>query len=53
MMEVSGFPRITEEGMQMVGSGGRYVEIANISPGLTYAADPALWVTQNITMNRR
>ena len=34
----------------MVGSGGRYVEIGNISPGLTYAADPALWVTQNISI---
>src|SRR5205814_3990897 len=50
VMEVGGFPRITEEGVQMVGSGGRYVEIGNISPGLTYAADPALWVTQNITI---
>jgi threonine dehydrogenase-like Zn-dependent dehydrogenase len=34
----------------MLGSGGRYVEIGNISPGLTYQADPALWVTQNITV---
>src|ERR1700730_10601462 len=50
VMEVGGFPQITEEGLQMVGSGGRYVEIGNISPGLTYAADPALWVTQNITI---
>jgi threonine dehydrogenase-like Zn-dependent dehydrogenase len=50
VMEVGGFPRITEEGIQMVASGGRYVEIGNISPGLTYAADPALWVTQNITI---
>jgi threonine dehydrogenase-like Zn-dependent dehydrogenase len=50
VMEVGGFPRITEEGLQMVGSGGRYVEIGNISPGLTYAADPAYWVVQNITI---
>jgi D-arabinose 1-dehydrogenase-like Zn-dependent alcohol dehydrogenase len=50
VMEVGGFPPITEEGLQMVASGGRYVEIGNISPGLTYAADPALWVTQNITI---
>src|ERR1700716_4288880 len=48
VMEVGGFPRITEEGLQMVASGGRYFEIGNNSPGLTYAADPALWVTQNI-----
>jgi threonine dehydrogenase-like Zn-dependent dehydrogenase len=50
VMEVGGFPRITEEGIQMVGPGGRYVEIGNISPGLTYQADPSLWVTRNITI---
>jgi threonine dehydrogenase-like Zn-dependent dehydrogenase len=50
VMEVGGFPSITEEGLQMVSAGGRYVEIGNISPGLVYSADPALWVTQNITI---
>jgi threonine dehydrogenase-like Zn-dependent dehydrogenase len=50
VLEVGGFPAITEEGLQMVGSGGRYVEIGNISPGLTYPADPAAWVTQNVTI---
>jgi threonine dehydrogenase-like Zn-dependent dehydrogenase len=50
VMEVAGFPAITEEGVQMVRSGGRYVEIGNISPGLTYGADPALWVVQNISI---
>ena len=50
VMEVGGFPAITAEGVRMVASGGRYVEIGNISPGLTYQADPALWVTQNITV---
>jgi threonine dehydrogenase-like Zn-dependent dehydrogenase len=50
VMELAGFPAVTEEGVQMLGSGGRYVEIGNISPGLTYNADPALWVTQNITV---
>ena len=50
VMEVGGFPQITEEGIQMVGSGGRYVEIGNISPGLTYSADPSFWVTSNITI---
>ncbi len=50
VMEVGGFPRITEEGLQMVAPGGRYVEIGNISPGLVYSADPSLWVTQNITI---
>jgi len=50
VMEVGGFPAITEEGVQMVAPGGRYVEIGNISPGLTYAADPSYWVVQNISI---
>ena len=50
VMELAGFPQVTHEGVQMVGSGGRYVEIGNISPGLTYEADPALWVVQNVTI---
>jgi len=50
VLELAGFPQVTREGVQMVGSGGSYVEIGNISPGLTYDADPALWVTQNITI---
>src|SRR5918992_5188481 len=37
VMELAGFPAVTEEGVQMLGSGGRYVEVGNISPGLTYA----------------
>src|SRR3954462_2909682 len=49
-MEVAGFPAITDEGVQMLAPGGRYVEIGNISPGLTYAADPSYWVTQNISI---
>jgi threonine dehydrogenase-like Zn-dependent dehydrogenase len=50
VMELAGFPAITEEGVRMLAPGGRYVEIGNISPGLTYAADPSYWVTQNITL---
>ncbi|MFN0074602.1 MAG: zinc-binding dehydrogenase [Chloroflexota bacterium] len=50
VLELAGFPQVTEEGVQMLGAGGRYVEIGNISPGLTYQADPSLWVTQNITV---
>jgi threonine dehydrogenase-like Zn-dependent dehydrogenase len=50
VLELAGFPQVTSEGVQMVGSGGRYVEIGNISPGLTYQADPAFWVTQNVTI---
>jgi D-arabinose 1-dehydrogenase-like Zn-dependent alcohol dehydrogenase len=50
VLELAGFPAITEEGIQMLGPGGRYVEIGNISPGLTYAADPAWWVVQNVSI---
>jgi threonine dehydrogenase-like Zn-dependent dehydrogenase len=50
VIELAGFPAITNEGIQMVAPGGRYVEIGNISPGLTYAADPAYWVVQNISI---
>ncbi len=50
VMEVGGFPAITEEGVRMVAPGGRYVEIGNISPGLTYAADPSYWVVHNISI---
>jgi threonine dehydrogenase-like Zn-dependent dehydrogenase len=50
VMDVAGFPRVVEEGVQMAGSGGRYVEIGNISPGLTYQADPAFWTIHNVTI---
>ena len=49
-LELAGFPQVTAEGIQMVAQGGRYVEIGNISPGLTYTADPAFWVSTNITV---
>ncbi len=50
VMELGGFPAITDEGVQMVAPGGRYVEIGNISPGLTYSADPSYWVINNISV---
>jgi threonine dehydrogenase-like Zn-dependent dehydrogenase len=50
VLELAGFPQVTEEGVQMCGSGGRYVEIGNISPGLTYQADPAFWVVNNVSI---
>ncbi len=50
VVDVAGFPQVVAEGMQMLASGGRYVEIGNISPGLTYAADPSYWVTNNCTI---
>jgi threonine dehydrogenase-like Zn-dependent dehydrogenase len=50
VMDVAGFPQVVEEGVRMVGSGGRYVEIGNISPGLTYVADPSQWVMGNVSL---
>ena len=47
VMDVAGFPQVVAEGMKMMASGGRYVEIGNISPGLTFEADPSFWVTNN------
>jgi threonine dehydrogenase-like Zn-dependent dehydrogenase len=41
---------VVAEGMKMMAQGARYVEIGNISPGLTYDADPAFWVTNNCTI---
>lgn len=50
VIELVGFPSVIAEGILMVRSGGRYVEIGNISPGLTFPADPARWVVENITI---
>ncbi len=50
VVDVAGFPQVVAEGMQMLAQGGRYVEIGNISPGLTYAADPSFWVTNNCSI---
>lgn len=50
VMDVAGFPSVVREGVPMLGPGGRYVEIGNISPGLTYEADPSLWVTSNVAI---
>jgi putative phosphonate catabolism associated alcohol dehydrogenase len=50
VVDVAGFPQVVEEGMKMMASGGRYVEIGNISPGLTFPADPSFWVTTNCTI---
>jgi L-iditol 2-dehydrogenase len=38
--ELVGHPRVCPEGIRMVGRAGRYLEIGNISPGLTYTLDP-------------
>ncbi|MFN8524356.1 MAG: zinc-binding dehydrogenase [Chloroflexota bacterium] len=50
VVDVAGFPSVVEEGMKMMAQGARYVEIGNISPGLTYAADPSFWVTNNASI---
>jgi threonine dehydrogenase-like Zn-dependent dehydrogenase len=49
-MEVVGFPDAFGEGIGLLGQGGRYVEIGNISPGLTLAFDPALVTLANKTV---
>ena len=48
--ELVGHPRVCAEGLQMVGRTGRYLEIGNISPGLTYEIDPSQLIFKNITM---
>ena len=50
VVDVAGFPAVVAEGMKMMAQGSRYVEIGNISPGLTYDADPSFWVTNNATI---
>jgi len=42
--ELAGVPAALPEGVNMLGSGGRCLEIGNISPGLTTPIDPALLV---------
>jgi threonine dehydrogenase-like Zn-dependent dehydrogenase len=48
--ELVGHPRVNPEGLQMVGRTGRYLEIGNISPGLTYTIDPSHLIFRNISM---
>ena len=45
--ELVGHPRVCPEGIKMVGRAGRYLEIGNISPGLTYTLDPQWLVGHN------
>ena len=49
-VEVAGFPEAFGEGIAYLGQGGRYVEIGNISPGLTLQFDPALVTLANKTV---
>ncbi len=50
VLDVAGRPEVVQEGTRMVGPGGRYLEVGNISPGHTYPADPAEWVIANLTI---
>ncbi|HET8627816.1 MAG TPA: zinc-binding dehydrogenase [Thermomicrobiales bacterium] len=45
--ELAGHARVVPEGIQMVGRGGQYLEIGNISPDLTCTFDPSWIVLQN------
>lgn len=50
VVEVVGHPSAIEEGLQMLGQFGRYVEIGNINTGQTFAFDPSRFVFSNKTM---
>lgn len=45
--ELVGFPQVIPEGIDMLGNGGRYLELGNINFGMTYEADPSKLVTAN------
>ncbi|MCA1833613.1 MAG: zinc-binding dehydrogenase [Actinomycetota bacterium] len=49
-VEVVGFPDAFGEGIALLGQGGRYLEIGNISPGMTLTFDPALLTLANKTV---
>jgi threonine dehydrogenase-like Zn-dependent dehydrogenase len=51
VVEVVGFPDAFGEGIGLLGQGGRYVEIGNISPGLTLTFDPAMLTLGNKTVH--
>jgi len=50
VVEVVGHPSAIEEGLQMLGQFGRYVEIGNINIGKTFEFDPARFVFANKSM---
>ena len=47
VVELVGHPRVCPEGLRMVGRTGRYLEIGNINPGLTYELDPSTLIFGN------
>lgn len=48
--ELVGHPRVVNEGLKMLGRTGRYLEVGNINPGLTYQADPSMLIFGNKTI---
>ena len=48
--ELVGHPRVVNEGLQMLGRTGRYLEIGNINPGLEFSLDPSQLIFKNITV---
>jgi threonine dehydrogenase-like Zn-dependent dehydrogenase len=48
VIEVAGKVGAVEEGIQMLGQGGRFVTVGMVRKGSTYAADPELWVHSNL-----
>jgi threonine dehydrogenase-like Zn-dependent dehydrogenase len=45
--ELVGFPHVVQEGLDMLGNGGRYLEIGNISPMMTCELDMASTLVMN------
>jgi threonine dehydrogenase-like Zn-dependent dehydrogenase len=50
-VELVGFPQVVPEGIKMLGRGGRYLEMGNINPKMTYEADPSIIVGNNISIH--
>jgi Zn-dependent alcohol dehydrogenase len=44
VVEVVGFPQVIPEGIDMLGNGGRLLELGNVSPLKTFELDPAMLV---------
>src|SRR5919112_429905 len=45
-----GFPAVMLEGLQMLGNGGRYLEVGNINTGLTCEFEPNLLVRRHLSI---
>jgi len=46
--ELVGFSQVIPEGLQMLGLGGRYLEIGTFYPGTTVDIDPGMLVSRNV-----